>query len=113
MSNSDPIQVGFTPRFEKDVRRLAKRYRKIKLDIQPLIQTLEAGELPGHQIPNIDQAVFKVRVSNSDIQKGKSGGYRVIYYLKTNTQILLITMYSKSDRSDMTPNEIGELLSTI
>ena len=78
MSNSDPVQVGFTRRFEKDVRRLVKRYRKIKLDIQPLIQKLEAGELPGDQIPNIDQTVFKVRVRNSDIQKGKSGGYRGI-----------------------------------
>lgn len=37
MPNNPLIQVGFTNRFEKDIRRLAKRYRKIKLDIQPLI----------------------------------------------------------------------------
>lgn len=75
MSNDPPIEVVFTNRFEKDVRRLAKRYRKIRLDIQPLIQQLEAGKLPGDPIPNLEQAVFKVRVKNSDIQKGKSGGY--------------------------------------
>lgn len=110
MSNSPPVQVGFTDRFEKDIRRLAKRYRKIRFDIQPLIQQLEAGELPGDQIPNLDQPVFKVRVKNSDIQKGKSGGYRVIYYLKTETQILLITMYAKSDRSDISLAEIREII---
>ena len=54
--------------------------------------------------------MFKVRAKNSDIQKGKSGGYRVIYYLKTNTQILLITIYSKSDRTDIDTAEIGEIL---
>jgi mRNA-degrading endonuclease RelE of RelBE toxin-antitoxin system len=113
MSNSPPIQVGFTQRFEKDIRRLAKRYRNIRLDIQSLIRQLEAGELPGDQIPNLEQTVFKVRVRNSDIQKGKSAGYRVIYYLKTDTQIILVTLYAKSDRSDMSVAEIREILNTV
>lgn len=110
MSNNLPIQVSFTDRFENEVRRLAKRYRRIRLDIQPIIDQLEIGELPGDQIPNMDYTVFKVRVRNSDVQKGRSGGYRVIYYLKTETQILLVTMYSKSDRSDITTTEIREIL---
>jgi mRNA-degrading endonuclease RelE of RelBE toxin-antitoxin system len=110
MSNNPPIQVSFTDRFENEVRRLAKRYRRIRLDIQPIIDQLEIGELPGDQIPNMDYTVFKVRVRNSDVQKGKSGGYRVIYYLKTETQILLVTMYSKSDHSDITTTEIREIL---
>ncbi|MGB3493499.1 MAG: type II toxin-antitoxin system RelE/ParE family toxin [Elainellaceae cyanobacterium] len=113
MSNSPTIDVGFTHRFEKDVRRLAKRYQKIRLDIKFLIQQLEAGELPGDQIPNLEQTVFKVRVKNSNIKKGKSAGYRVIYYLKTDTQIVLITLYSKSDRSDMNVTEIREILNTV
>ncbi|MEM6840312.1 MAG: hypothetical protein AAF609_26205 [Cyanobacteria bacterium P01_C01_bin.120] len=58
ISNRPPIQVDFTNRFEKDIRRLAKRYRKIKHDIQLLIQQLEAEELPGGQIPNIEQIVL-------------------------------------------------------
>ncbi len=110
MSNNAPAQVSFTDRFRKDVRRLAKRYRNIRLDIQPIIAKLENGETLGNQIPNLDYTVFKVRAKNSDIQKGKSGGYRVIYYLKTNTQILLITIYSKSDRTDIDTAEIGEIL---
>lgn len=113
MSNSSPVQVSFTPRFEKDIRRLAKRYQHIKLDIQSLIQKLEAGELPGNQIPNIEKSVFKVRVKNSDIKKGKSSGYRIVYYLKTKTQILLITMYSKSDRADISATEIQEILKSV
>jgi mRNA-degrading endonuclease RelE of RelBE toxin-antitoxin system len=111
MPNNSPILISFTARFEKDVRRLVKRYRSINKDIQGLIQQLEGGELPGDQIPNFEKAVFKVRVKNSDIQKGKSGGYRVIYYLKTEQQIILVTLYSKSDRSDVTVAEIRDILS--
>ncbi|XKI48432.1 type II toxin-antitoxin system RelE/ParE family toxin [Altericista sp. CCNU0014] len=40
------------------------------------------------------------------MQKGKSGGYRVIYYLKTDTKIILATIYSKSDLSDVSNEEI-------
>jgi mRNA-degrading endonuclease RelE of RelBE toxin-antitoxin system len=49
----------------------------------------------GDQIPGVGYSVFKVRIKNSNNQKGKSGGYRFIYYLKTDTQILLITIYSQ------------------
>jgi mRNA-degrading endonuclease RelE of RelBE toxin-antitoxin system len=104
------IQVAFSDRFKRDVRRLSKRDRRIRLDIQPLIEQLESGKLLGDQIPDIGYTVFKVRVRNSSAQKGKSGGYRIIYYLKTSDQILLITMYSKSEQSDITANEIREIL---
>ena len=110
MSINPPVQVTFSDRFEYDVRRLGKRYRRIRLDIQPLIGRLELGELPGDQIPGMEYAVFKVRVKNSSVQRGKSGGYRVVYYLKTRSQILFVTMYSKSDRSDITAAEVREIL---
>jgi hypothetical protein len=37
MPNNSPVLVSFTTRFEKDVRRLAKRYRSINEDVQGLI----------------------------------------------------------------------------
>ena len=110
MSIEPPVQVTSSDRFENDIRRLGKRYRRIRLDIQPLIEQLEFGKLPGDQIPGMDYTVFKVRVKNSSVQRGKSGGYRVIYYLKTRDQILLVTMYSKSDQSDITATEVREIL---
>lgn len=54
--------------------------------------------------------LFKVRVRNSDAQKGKSGGCRIIYYLKTETQILLVTLYSKSDQADIAADEVKEII---
>ncbi|WP_338011296.1 type II toxin-antitoxin system RelE/ParE family toxin [Microcystis aeruginosa] len=57
--------------------------------------------------------VFKVRLKNSDIKKGKSGGYRVIYYLQTQTTIVLITLYSKTDQTDITDQAIAEAISQL
>ena len=108
-NNNEPllIEIALTPRFQRDLRELAKRYRSIRSDIQPLIDQLQAGEIPGDRIAGIKYQVFKVRVKNSNIQKGKSGGYRVIYYLKNAQGIILTTIYSKSDLTDVS-NEIIE-----
>jgi len=108
-NNNEPllIEIALTPRFQRDLRELAKRYRSIRTDIQPLIDQLQAGEIPGDRIAGIKYQVFKVRIKNSNIQKGKSGGYRVIYYLKTAQGIILTTIYSKSDLTDVS-NEIIE-----
>jgi mRNA-degrading endonuclease RelE of RelBE toxin-antitoxin system len=110
MSINPPIQVTTTTEFNAAIRQLAKRYRRIRIDIKPIIEQLEAGELPGDQIPNIGDTIFKVRIRNSDAQRGKSGGYRMIYYLKTTDQILLITIYSKSDQEDIAAAEIRDIL---
>ena len=108
-NNNEPllIEIALTPRFQRDLRELAKRYRSIRSDIQPLINQLQAGEVPGDRIAGIKYQVFKVRIKNSNIQKGKSGGYRVIYYLKNAQGIILTTIYSKSDLTDVS-NEIIE-----
>jgi mRNA-degrading endonuclease RelE of RelBE toxin-antitoxin system len=109
---TDPplIQVEVTAKFNRNLRLLAKKYPNIRGDIQPIIQRLQFGELPGDQISGVGYTIFKVRVKNSDIQKGKSGGYRVIYYLKTAKNIILITIYSKSDTEDIAAEEIQQIL---
>jgi mRNA-degrading endonuclease RelE of RelBE toxin-antitoxin system len=89
---------------------LAKKYRSIRDDIQPIIEELQSGELPGDQISGVGYTIFKLRVKNSDIQKGKSGGYRVIYYVKTITNIILVTIYSKSEQEDIAAEEIQQIV---
>ncbi len=55
------------------------------------------GEIIGDRLKGFDYYVYKVRVKNSDTRKGTSGGYRVIYYVKTADFIILSNIYSKSD----------------
>jgi mRNA-degrading endonuclease RelE of RelBE toxin-antitoxin system len=75
MQNDSPlIQVEVTAKFQRNLRSLAKKYRNIRHDIQPIIQQLQAGDLPGEQVSGVGYTIFKLRVKNSDIKKGKSGG---------------------------------------
>jgi len=110
MTEPSFIQVQATPIFNRNIRRLAKKYRNLRNDIQPVIEQLEQGELPGDRISGIDYLVFKLRVRNHDIQKGKSGGYRLIYYVKTSTGIILLTIYAKSEQVDIAAAEIQEII---
>jgi mRNA-degrading endonuclease RelE of RelBE toxin-antitoxin system len=109
MSNSN-INIEFSDEFKHNLSVLCKKYRSIRNDIQPILENLKSGELIGDKIPNINYTVFKIRVKNSDIKKGKSSGYRLIYYLKTSTKIILITIYSKSDQGNIAPKEIRRII---
>jgi mRNA-degrading endonuclease RelE of RelBE toxin-antitoxin system len=104
------VEIIQSERIEKDLKYLGRRYRSVKKDIQPLIDRLQAGEIVGDKIVGNKYPVFKVRIKNSDVQKGKSGGYRVVYYTVMSEVILLTTIYSKSDRADISNQEIEEII---
>jgi mRNA-degrading endonuclease RelE of RelBE toxin-antitoxin system len=53
---------------------------------------------------------LKVRVRNSDIQKGKSSGYRIIYQIQSPTNVLLLLIYSKLEQTDITMDEIKSVI---
>jgi mRNA-degrading endonuclease RelE of RelBE toxin-antitoxin system len=105
-----PVKVDRSDKFKKDIKKLRKRHDSIEKDIQPLIEQLEAGEIPGDRIAENKYPVYKVRVRNSDIRRGKSSGYRVIYYTITPESILLTTIYSKSDRRNISNKDVEDII---
>jgi mRNA-degrading endonuclease RelE of RelBE toxin-antitoxin system len=107
--NNPKVKLEYTAEFKRNIRQLAKKYRKIKTDLQELLQQLSIGDKPGDQIPDVVYEVFKVRVKNSDSAKGKRGGYRVIYQCKDDV-VILITIYSKSEQEDISPQEIQTII---
>jgi mRNA-degrading endonuclease RelE of RelBE toxin-antitoxin system len=104
------IKIYESISYKKELKKLNKKYRSIDKDIKPLIQRLEAGETPGDRIAENKYPVYKVRIPNSDTRKGKSGGYRVIYYTITPESILLTTIYSKSDRGTISNKDVEDLI---
>ncbi|MCC3418307.1 MAG: hypothetical protein JGK28_10150 [Microcoleus sp. PH2017_07_MST_O_A] len=68
MTDLPLIQVIVSPTFNRNLRTLAKKYRSIRNDIQPIIEQLAQGELPGDRIAGVGYVVFKLRVRNSDTQ---------------------------------------------
>ncbi|WP_414563026.1 MULTISPECIES: type II toxin-antitoxin system RelE/ParE family toxin [unclassified Anabaena] len=113
MPNEQPIVfIDLTPEYKQNLLELSKRFRNIRFDIQPIIEQLQQGEVVGDRIAGIGEeyVVYKMRVRNSNIQKGKSAGYRLIYQVESPTSILLLTIYSKSDREDIGANEIRDIV---
>jgi mRNA-degrading endonuclease RelE of RelBE toxin-antitoxin system len=104
------VTVIASPTFAHNIRTLIKKYRSILSDIQPVIVQLENGETLGDRVAGIGYPVFKLRIKNSDNQKGKSGGYRLIYYLNTNDKILLLTLYSKSEQDDVVAGDLRDII---
>jgi mRNA-degrading endonuclease RelE of RelBE toxin-antitoxin system len=110
LTESFPIEIRVTPDFKKQLQKLEKRYRKIKSDLEPILMQIQMGEIVGDKLQGIDPEVFKVRVRNSDANRGKSGGYRVIYWLKLPACVVLLDIYSKSDRDDVEVNTIQDII---
>lgn len=105
-----PVEIRFTPEFKRNLRALSKRYRHIRSDIEPVIEQLRAGNFIGDQIPRTGYTLYKVRIRNRDTQKGQSGGYRMIYYLQTKESVVLITLYSKTEQSDISAAAIRRII---
>ena len=98
----------FTPEFEKEVLRLNQKFRNIKKDIEQLIDELSKEPKLGE---SLGKNTYKIRVKNSDINKGKRAGYRVItYVIDEYEKIKFITIYFKGEKEDISKNELSELI---
>ncbi|WP_263079875.1 type II toxin-antitoxin system RelE/ParE family toxin [Endozoicomonas sp. Mp262] len=103
----------FTPEFKRSLARLSKKYRSLRADIQPLLDELVDGKTPGDRLQISGAILYKVRLKNSDANRGKRGGYRVIYYLKTRQETILITLYSKTEQADISTGEIQSIVDKV
>ncbi len=106
VSDFSTVEIRFTAPFKRRLKSLAKRFRSIQKDMQPILFELQVGNFIGDQIKGSDFTVFKARAKNSDIPTGKSGGYRLIYQLLSPQCVLLLLIYAKSDQVDVNTNEI-------
>ena len=101
--------------FTKNLKKLKKKYSRIKTDLSPLIKNLEQGIFEGDKLQGFDgDNVYKVRVASSDQKKGKRGGFRVIYYVVTDdSHILLLFIYAKVLQSNPSTEQIKEFKQAI
>ena len=94
--------------FQKEVKKLFKKYKLLKNDILQLIDKLEENYDIGI---NLGNNLYKIRIKNSSTNNGKSGGYRVIYYTKlSNNQIYLMSIFSKSEKENIDISKLKPLL---
>ena len=103
--------VQLTASFKRSVKKLKRRYPHIQDDIRVGVELLLQLPQLGAVVPNSD-GIRKVCLPNRDAQRGKSGGYRLLYYLEDGDSgmLYLLFVYSKSERADVTSNELKQLL---
>ena len=114
------MEIILTRQFKDDIKfyKRRKKYLKIDADIQPAIEELRAGNLIGDKLEGLtlpaNTAVYKVRLPNSSINIGKSGGFRLLYYVAIADKIYLAKIYSKKDDNRIpTDAQIAELINSL
>lgn len=98
------FRILTTLEFEKEIKRLTKKYPSLKKDYSLLLESLEQNPSQGVSLGN---NIYKIRLLISSKGTGKSGGARVITYLKiVNKELVLVSIYDKSDRANISDKEI-------
>jgi hypothetical protein len=94
--------------FEKELKRLVKKYPSLRHEVVQLKQSLTEDPLSGTPLGN---NIFKIRLAVSSKGKGKRGGMRVITFVKIVSEtIYLMSIYDKSEMENISDREIKERL---
>ncbi len=100
-----------TSQFEKELKRLFKKYPSIKSDLFELVSQLK--ENPKLGTPLLKNC-YKIRIAITSKGKGKSGGGRLITHVRiVKEEVHLLTIYDKSDQANISDSAINELLDQI
>jgi mRNA-degrading endonuclease RelE of RelBE toxin-antitoxin system len=101
-----------TDDFNKEVRRLAKKYRSMPNDLEALKSELMKNPKIGDDLGSDTR---KVRMAIASKNKGKRGGARVITYHflidEKSEKIYLLTIYDKGEHDSISPKTIEHLKS--
>ncbi len=104
-------RVDTTPNFEREAKRLIKKYRSLNNEIYTLIESLENEPKQG---THIGDNIYKIRLAVKSKGKGKRGGARVITKVKIiDKMVYMFSIYSKGEKDDISDKEIEELIKEI
>jgi|SRR5271166_1163299 len=104
-------KVKFIPKFEKELKRLSKKFPSLKADFSLLLKSLKEEPTQGTPLGN---ECYKVRMAIASKGKGKSGGARIITCFKiVQGTVFLLTIFDKSEQENISDKELNELLKFI
>ena len=86
-------KVKTIPKFDKEIKRLVRKYPSLKTEFISLVNSLQHTPFQGATLGN---NCFKIRLAIASKGQGKSGGARVITFVKvTETTVYLLTIFEK------------------
>lgn len=99
------------PLFDKQAKRLAKKYPSLKKDLAGLIEKLTDKPELGTALGN---SFYKIRLAIASKGKGKSSGARVITYVRVaHNTVYLTSIFDKSEKSTITDKELERIFKLI
>lgn len=106
------IEINITDNFDKEAKRLIKRYKSLKQELADLIKSLVDSPFQG---ADLGGGVHKIRLAITSKGKGKSGGARVISHVDVlldsmSGTVSLLSIYDKSEQSTISDKRIQQLL---
>ncbi len=105
--NSDLLIVT-TDSFDKSVKRLLRKYPSLTNDLGELKKILLANPFSG---ASLGKDCYKIRLKIASKNTGKSGGARVITFVKIElNKITLLDIYDKSEKENITDKELAAFL---
>jgi len=103
--------VSVTARFDREAKRLKKKYPSLKKEVAELIALLEREPEQGTPI---GKRCFKVRLAVRSKGKGKSGGARVITcVIHVVKAVHLMMIFDKSEQETITDTRLQDLLNEL
>ncbi|MFA6528972.1 MAG: type II toxin-antitoxin system RelE/ParE family toxin [Candidatus Gracilibacteria bacterium] len=96
------MKIFFSEHFKKQLKKLKKKYPHVKDDFLNIIESFNTN----NEI-SIGRSIYKIRIASTDMQKGKSGGFRSYLYVYVKNNLLLpLCIYPKSETESITENEL-------
>lgn len=109
--------VIVTPNFQREAKKLMKKYRSLKSELAELAEQLEENPKMGILI---GEDTYKIRLAVKSKGKGKSGGMRVITYVEIEvieneekTDVYLLSIYDKSKYENISDKVLEGLISEV
>ena len=96
--------------FKSRLRRLARRYPAVLREVQILSDDLKRGERPGNRYQGVGRPVYRVRRANPSGRSGKSGGFRITYYVHNTDTVLLMAITLRREAAHLSKYEVTQLL---
>jgi mRNA-degrading endonuclease RelE of RelBE toxin-antitoxin system len=104
-------KIATTHNFDKELKRLAKKYPSIKGDLTELGTQLENNPNMGDEIV---EHCFKIRLAISSKNKGKRSGARVITFVYIDQEtVFLLSIYDKSEQEEINLSKLKQLISNL
>jgi mRNA-degrading endonuclease RelE of RelBE toxin-antitoxin system len=96
------------PPFDRQLKRLAKKYPSLTRDYLNLLESIEQNPKQGTEL---GKGCYKIRMAISSKTKGKSGGARVITHLVVEGRtVYLLAIYDKSEKETISDAHLKDML---